>query len=115
MLRVIGQAGIVHARDRWVGREQVRDAHGAGALGGVANEIGLEPALNQKCRVWVQCDTHSAEVGAQQADQLGARNGCAAHDVAGAGGVLGKAVNENIDIELAVLMEAGEGVVHYAQ
>ena len=60
----------------------------------------------------VERAAQGAEIGAHVADQLGARDDGPAHDVAGAGGVLGQAVNEHVHVVVAVLVKPGKGVVH---
>ena len=60
----------------------------------------------------VERAAQGAEIGAHGADQLGARDDGPAHDVAGARGVLGEAVNEHVHVVVAVLVKPGEGVVH---
>jgi len=92
--------------------EALRDARRAGALCLVAHEIGLQSPQDQERGVRVERATQGAEIGTHGADQLGARDDGPAHDIAGAGGVLGQAVNEHVHIVVAVLVEAGKGVVH---
>src|ERR1700674_5301565 len=66
MLRMLGQAWVVHARNLRPRSQKLRDAHGACALRRVADEVGLQAALDQKRRVRIQRAAQGAEIRAQQ-------------------------------------------------
>src|SRR6185312_16974683 len=80
-----------------------------------AHEVGLQAAQNEKRRVRVERAPDYTEVGAQAANQLASPDDGATHDVPGAGGVLGQAVDIQVDVVLAVLVESGERVVQQGQ
>ncbi len=63
----------------------------------------------------IQRAAQHPEFTAHSPNQLRAGNHCPTHDVSHSRGVLGQAVDEHVDVVLAVLMEPREGVVHYRE
>src|SRR6185312_5528592 len=111
MLRVSRQPRVVHAGNGRVGGQEFGNALCAGALRLIAHEVGLQAAQNEERRVRVERAADYTEVGAQAANQLASPDDGATHDVPGAGGVLGQAVDIQVDVVFAMLVESGKRVV----
>jgi hypothetical protein len=109
------QAWIVHARNGGMRIEEQRNAHRARRLRLVAQVIGLHAAHHQERRVRVQQCAEQDAFAADRPDQLGATDDGARHDVAVSGGVLGQAVQVQVDVVLAVVVETGEGIIERGQ
>src|SRR5208337_481952 len=89
-------------------------AHGEGvrALALIAQEISTHTPLNQEGGMRVERRTHGDHILAHRGYQVTVRDNGAAHDIAMTGCELRQAVQKNIDVVAAMVMEAGKGVVH---
>ena len=110
-LGMVRQARVVHTRHGRVLRKVLGNGLRRARLLAVADEIRLEAALDQERRVRIEQRAEHREIRPQAVDELVFADDRAAHHVARARGVLREAVHVQVDVELAVLVKAGEGVV----
>src|SRR5687768_5571603 len=95
--------------------KQLRNTHRTLTLSRVTQEVGFEPALDQESRMRIQRAAQSAKVRAHGANVLRFGNDRTAHYVARARGIFGETVHENIDVKLAVLMQARKRIVQHRE
>ena len=105
----------MHARDFCVGIQECRHLHGGGALRLIAEKIGLHAALDQPRGIEIEHAAQQHEVRAQAADQFGRTDHHATHYVTVTRCVLGQAVQEQVDISVAMLVKAGQRVVQQGE
>src|SRR6185295_19696851 len=105
VLRMGRETRVENPCDLLVVGKELRYLHRVGGLLAIAQKIRLETAQDEEGRMRIEKRAEGDEVFAHHLDQLGPRYHRATHDVTVSRCVLRQAVNEEIDLVLAMTMK----------